>query len=126
MTEMDFVEALNLHASNGINAFAIYSTLTFAFLSAIYVAGAKLSKIEILLLSFLYLTWAVSFSMGAIVHMQSLEALLREYPSFVRTSLWYAPWSIMGTAMTGAGIVICFFYVRKTIGQSAGVDHGNT
>tara|TARA_R110002072_G_C7809374_1_gene522333 strand:+ start:142 stop:522 length:381 start_codon:yes stop_codon:yes gene_type:complete len=126
MTEMDFVEALNLHASNGINAFAIYSTLTFAFLSAIYVAGAKLSKIEILLLSFLYLTWAVSFSMGAIVHMQSLEALLREYPSFVRARLWYAPWSIMGTAMTGTGVVVCFLYVRKTIRQSAGVDHGNT
>ena len=96
-----------------MNGFAIYLTLTFAYLTAIYLIGAKLTGIQVVLLSLLYLAWSTSFAMVAVTHLQSIESMVREYPRFIRARMWFSPWSAMGIAITLAGMAICFYFVRE-------------
>ncbi|MFK7865476.1 MAG: hypothetical protein AB8B95_14770 [Pseudohongiellaceae bacterium] len=118
MTEIDVVEALNLHATNGMSGFAIYITLTFAYLTAIYVVGTKLTGTQTVLLSFLYLAWSISFAMVAITHLQSIESIVQEYPNFIRARMWFTPWSMIGIGITLAGMAVCIYFLRETRIQS--------
>jgi len=115
LSESEFIEALNLHASNAMSGFAIYLTLTFAYLTAIYVVGGKLFRVQLSLLSLLYLIWSCSFVMVSVTHLRSMESLVQEYPSFIRSALWYAPFSIAGASITLAGMVICISYFLREI-----------
>lgn len=45
MTEYEVLEIVNLYASNAMNSFSIWATFTFAYLTAAYLAGARLLKL---------------------------------------------------------------------------------
>jgi len=126
LTEIEVIEALNLHATNGMSGFAIYLTLTFAYLTAIYVVGAKLTGAQTVLLSLLYLAWSTSFAMVAITHLQSLESIVLEYPSLIRARMWFAPWSVMGTTITLAGMAVCVYFLREVRVNDTTEEHEST
>jgi hypothetical protein len=112
VSEAEFLEMLNLHATSAMNAFSIYLTLTFAFLTAIYLIGAKLTKPQSLMIFILYSFWAVSFTLVAVTHLQSLESLVDNYSNFVPTRMWLTPWAPIGGTICAAGILIsCYFIV---------------
>lgn len=111
MTDIDFIEALNLHATNGMSGFALFLTLTFSYMTAIYIVGGKISHLQITLLSLLYFIWAISFALVAITHLQSIESLVTEYPKYIRARMWFVPWSYLGWILTVGGIVICCYFV---------------
>lgn len=126
MNEIDFVEALNLHASNAMNAFTIFITLTFSYLTVVYIVGTKLLKVQLVLLSLLYFFWAVAFVLVAITHLQSLEALVAEYPDFIRSRGWYVPWSYLGSTITLGGILISGYFVYNVRKKSGGTIADDT
>ena len=107
MSEAEVLEMLNLHAANAMNGFAIYLTLTFAFLTAIYIVGVQLSKLQAVLISALYFAWSTSFSLVAITHLRDIDSLVSEYPDFINTRMWHIPWTAFGCLITIAGILIC-------------------
>ena len=126
MGEIDFIEAINLHASNAMNAFTIYITSTFAFLSVIYIVGRKLLKVQLVLLSLLYFFWAVAFALVAITHLQSLGSLVIEYPDLVRTRAWNIPWAYFSATITVAGILISGYFVYSVRNHSVNLIESDT
>ena len=111
MSESEFLEVVNLHATSAMNAFTIYLSLIFAFLTAIYLVGTKLSKIQVIMVSSLYLAWSSSFALVAIVHLIAFDSLFEEYTAFARTRLWYFPWTEFTVALTLSGIAICSYFL---------------
>ncbi|WOJ92144.1 hypothetical protein R0135_10125 [Congregibacter variabilis] len=111
MSEAEFIEVINLHATSAMNAFTIYLSLTFAFLTAIYLVGAKLSAVQLIMVVGLYLVWSSSFALVAIVHLIAFDSLFEEHPAFARTQLWYFPWVEFTAAITLSGIAVCGYFV---------------
>jgi len=118
MTEAETLEMLNMHASNAMGSFTIYLSLTFAYLTAVYVVGAKLSKAQAILISLLYFSWANAFGLSAIAHLQSLEALIVQYPQYIYSSLMHLPWSYFGWVVISGGILVCFGFIYATRRQN--------
>ena len=118
MTESDVLEQLNLFGNNAMNAWAIYLTLTFSYLTAFYVAGAHLSKLQATIISLLYLFWSLAFTLVALTYVTSIEKLVSLYPSFVPTAFWQLPWLYIGAIISVGGVLASFYFaydIRKRI-----------
>lgn len=116
MVESDVLEQLNLFADNGMNAWAIYLTLTFSYLTAFYVTGARLSKLQSTIISVLYFFWAISFTLVALTHIASIENLVSEYPNFAPSAFWHLPWLYIGAVISIGGMLAAFYFaydIRK-------------
>lgn len=111
MSETEFIEAINLHAMSAMSAFGIYISLTFAFLTAIYLIGAKLSKAQIIMVAGLYIAWSSAFSLVAIVHLVAFDSLFEEYVAFARGWLWYFPWTEFSIAVLVSGMAVSGYFV---------------
>ena len=111
MSEAEFIESINLHATSAMSAFGIYISLTFAFLTSVYLIGAKLSRTQMVMVSSLYLAWSIAFSLVAIVHLIAFDSLFEEYTEFARSKLWFFPWTEFATFVLVGGIVISGYFV---------------
>ena len=94
-----------------MSAFGIYISLTFAFLTSVYLIGAKLSRTQMVMVSSLYLAWSIAFSLVAIVHLIAFDSLFEEYTEFARSKLWFFPWTEFATFVLVGGIVISGYFV---------------
>ena len=117
MTEAEVVEMLNTHANNAMTSFTIYLTLTFGFLTAIYVLGAKLSKLQAACVALLYTVWAVAFALTSISHLQAFESLVGNYPDFMRSPLFFMPWAAYAIFVSIGGLLICLGFTYSTVSQ---------
>lgn len=111
MSESEFIEAINMHASNGIGSFSIYITFTFAYLTASYLVGARLSRFQAFAVSSLYVLASVGFCLATITHTQSFGALVRAYPQFVNSFGWGLPWSALAGVIQVGGIIISLIFL---------------
>jgi hypothetical protein len=109
VTEAEVIESLNLHAANAIDAYAIFVSFTFGYLTLAYFAGEKLSIPQVIIVSVLYATSAIVFTLVSITHLESLEVLVLKYPDFVYSSWWKFPWSKV-SILLNAGAVIASAY----------------
>ena len=66
MSEAEFLEIINLHAGNAITSFTVYVTFLFGYMTAAYFVGAKLSLLQVTIVSLIYTlaasVWAVASS----------------------------------------------------------------
>ena len=111
MTEAEFIESLNLHAGNSIEGYALFISLTFAYLTVAYFAGDKLSIPQVLIVSVLYITSAVVFSLVSLVHIESFEALVAGYPDFINSNWWFFPWSLVAPSLAIGGIIASAYFM---------------
>ena len=121
MSEAEVLEIINFHVANAMNAFAIYLSLTFAFLTAIYIVGTKLKTKQVVLVVSLYLVWSTAFALVAIAHIQAMDSLVQENADYIRAQLFFLPWFEFGIMITAAGILICGYFVfdiRKGLDES--------
>ena len=121
MSEAEVLEIINFHVANAMNAFAIYLSLTFAFLTAIYIVGTKLKTKQVVLVVSLYLGWSTAFALVAITHIQAMDSLVQENADYIRSQLFFLPWFEFGIIVTAAGILICGYFVfdiRKGLDES--------
>jgi hypothetical protein len=116
MIESEVLEQLNSFADNSMNAWAIYLTLTFSYLTAFYVAGAQLSKLQATIITVLYGCWSLSFALTALTHIASLENMVSEYPDFAPSTFWHLPWLHIAAFISVGGILAALYFaydVRK-------------
>ncbi|WOJ95459.1 hypothetical protein R0137_09330 [Congregibacter brevis] len=119
MTEPEVIEMINSHASAAMNSFTIYLTLTFAFLTTIYVVGAKLSKTQAVVVTLLYQAWAISFGLVSITHLRAFDSIAREYPEFMRSQLFTLPWSYFSLAIIVFGLLVSLSYAISNRKESS-------
>lgn len=110
MSEPEVIEMINSHANAAMNSFTIYLTLTFAFLTTIYVVGAKLSATQSVVVTILYQAWAISFGLVSVTHLRAFDSIAREYPEFMRSQLFTLPWSYFSLAIVTFGLIVSLIY----------------
>jgi len=100
-----------------MNGFSIYITFTFGYLTVAYFAGANLSRVQVVIISSLYVLAASSFFITTITHTQSFGALVSKHPDFVYSIFWHAPWTPWATTIQVGGILASLYFMydsRKT------------
>ena len=116
MTNAQVLEAVNMHVGNFVTTLSVYLTLTFAYLTVIYLVGERLSKVQLVIVSCLYVVWAAVFSAGAITHLISHDSLIATYPHVFTSFMWHLPWATLGTVIVLLGSLASLFFaydVRK-------------
>jgi len=116
MSESEVLEIVNLYASNGMNSFSIWATFTFAYITAAFLAGSRLTKFQVITISSLYFVAAGAFALAAITHLQSIREIFVRYPEFVPSAYWNIPWTSLGYAITVGGMAASLYFmydVRK-------------
>jgi len=111
MTEAEVIEMVNFYASNALNSFSIWVSLTFAFLTVAYLAGGKLSKVQVWIISLLYFLTSGTFGLASVVHVQSFAALTNSHPDFFPAYLWPLPWSLMTQSLLIGGTLGSFYFM---------------
>lgn len=118
MTESEVLEVVNLFAGNAISSFSLWVTFTFAYLTATYLVGARLTSIQAITVSFLYLVAAGAFALSRVTHARSFEETFSAYPDFIPSDYWNLPWSILGYVMCLSGMAASFYFmydIRKNM-----------
>lgn len=110
MIESEVLEQLNLFADNSMNAWAIYLTLTFSYLTAFYIAGTQLSKLQATIITVLYGCWSLSFALTALTHIASLENMASEYADLAPSKLWLLPWLHIAAFISVGGILAALYF----------------
>jgi hypothetical protein len=73
MNESEVLEIVNLYASNGMHSLSIWATFTFACLTAAYLAGDRLSRFQVIVVSSLYFVAAGAFAKKRFSLIQTLS-----------------------------------------------------
>ena len=87
MGDLAAQEVLAMWSDNSQSAFSIYLTLTFAYLTAAYFVGAKLSTFQALAVSGLYSAGAAIALLSCINQLFFFSAIMQEYPDLAATSV---------------------------------------
>jgi hypothetical protein len=111
MTQAETIEVVNFYASNALNSFSIWVSITFAFLTVAYLAGDKLSKRQVWIISPLYCLISGTFGLASVVHVQSFTVLTNTYPDFFPAYLWPLPWSLMTQSMLIGGTIASLYFM---------------
>lgn len=105
------ISSINLHAANGISSFAIFLSFMFAYITAAYIAGANLTKIQVAIVSTIYVTAACSWVLSTLAHTDSFEILVSEYPNYILSPIWTLPWSVMVAIIAGPATVASLYFM---------------
>ena len=111
MTEPDAIEMVNFYASNALESFSIWVSITFAFLTVAYLVGSKLSKTQVWIVCPLYFITSGTFGLASVVHVQSFTILANAYPDFFPAFLWPLPWSEMTQLVLIGGTIASLYFM---------------
>ena len=122
MTEAEVFEVAAAWVGNAITAFTIYISFTFAYLTVAYMAGSRLSRFQVFVVSVLYSLSAASaiFSMMNSLMMWEKALLQGEanmsYQFFFNNpSFWYTYMS----SILGLGILVSLYFMWNVRGSKA-------
>ena len=109
-------EAMAMWAANAITSFSIYLTFTFAYLTAAYLAGTKLTRYQVFVISVLYTVGAL-ISLFSVISNLELYTVLLNQEEMLRSAITFSGefyiYSITPLFMVGIGVSLCFmWYVR--------------
>ena len=122
MSEWELMDLMNSHLANVGLAFTAYLTLVFGFLAASYLVGHQLKKVEILIITGLYIFGSLVLAYATLAHMlrhyQLAEIVKQQLPEL----MWFNSITVivvMGIVMV-SGIIsgIHFMYGRTRLGES--------
>jgi hypothetical protein len=121
LSESEFLEVINLHAGNAITSFTVLVTYLFGFITAAYIVGSKLSKVQVLIISILYIFSSFVWILSTLTHADSFTTLVAAHPGYVPSSFWLLPWPVLaGSAQVSALAASLYFMydVRSVNAQS--------
>ena len=99
-------------SDNTQTAFSIYLTLTFAYLTAAYFAGAKLSRFQAFAISGLYSAGAAIALMSCVNQLMYFSAVLEEYPDIAaRSAVSGDFWIYYIAPLLAVGIVVSLYFM---------------
>ncbi|QFU75921.1 hypothetical protein EY643_09745 [Halioglobus maricola] len=109
-------EAMAMWSANAITSFSIYLTFTFAYLTAAYLAGAKLTKYQVFVVSTLYSAGAL-ISLFAVINNLELYTVLLNQDETLRSSITFSGefWTYYITPLFMIGIAVSLsfmWYIR--------------
>ena len=123
MTEAELWELNAIYIMSGINAAAMYLTITFAYIAAAYFVGAKLTRLQVGLISGLYVFAATSAMIGCVLFLrrsvtfqEMLEPRAEAYGRELITNLGY--WSGYMGALLLLGIIVSLYFMYDVRGKS--------
>lgn len=99
MNESEVLEAINLHAANGISSFTIFLSFTFAYITAAYLAGEKLTTLQVSIISFIYFSAAFGWAASTLTHTHSFGTLAAQYPEYMPSPLWKISFSFLSAVI---------------------------
>ena len=110
-------EAMAMWAANAITSFSIYLTFTFAYLTTAYLAGAKLSRYQVSVISILYTVGAL-ISLFSVISNLELYTVLLNQDEMLRSAITFGGefyiYTITPLFMVGIGVSLSFmWYVRN-------------
>ncbi len=89
MTEFELTESIGIFLSNGLSSISVYLTLVSAYLVVAFVAGDRLTRPQVLIISTLFVTGTLIFtysSVGMLVRQRYFATKLAE----IQTDTWLA------------------------------------
>lgn len=119
LSESEFLEILNLHASNAMTSLTTLVTYLFGFITAVYIVGSKLSKMQAIIISILYIFASLAWITTALTHTDSSATLVAAYPSYVPSVFWFLPWSILVVSL-GISALIASLYLMYDVRSENG------
>jgi hypothetical protein len=122
MTEAELWELNAIYISSSIDAAGMYLTVTFAYIAAAYFVGAKLTRLQVSLISGLYVFAASSATAGCVLFLrrsvtfqEMLAPRAEAYGRELIASLGF--WSGYMGAILSVGVFVSLYFmydVRKT------------
>ncbi len=118
MNEAEALEAIAAFSANGINAFTVYISFTFAYLAVSYLAGARLNRAQAISASVLYVFAAASAIGANFTNTHAIGLILEEYGTVLKGASGFNmdAWSVYMILLMTAGIVASLYFmwgVRK-------------
>ena len=121
MTEAEAFELALMASDNAVTSFSVYITVTFGYLAAAYVAGAKLTTYQVIMVSCIYVVSAVSALLNLLSDVQFYEAALRAAPTVAPQNGLTSPdlWTTYMSILLSIGIFASLYFMH-TIRTGAG------
>ena len=114
MTVTDAMELVNMYQGSAITCFTVYLTLTFAYLTAGYLAAHKLTFSQISSLSALYIVGTVSCILCLYINIVAWGSVYEYATPLHSIALWNPEfWLWYMISLMLAGIVMGLFFVLK-------------
>jgi hypothetical protein len=116
MAEAELWELIAVHAANAMSAFNIYLTVTFAYLIAAYLVGAKLSKLQTGLITGLFIFSAGSGWLAMVIYLRRAaifqDMLASESEIYARTFLMGGKfWSVYMAILLAFGMAVSLYFM---------------
>ena len=116
MAEAELWELIAVHAANAMSAFNIYLTVTFAYLIAAYLVGAKLSKLQAGLITGLFIFSAGSGWLAMVIYLRRAaifqDMLASESEIYARTFLMGGKfWSVYMAILLAIGMAVSLYFM---------------
>ncbi len=116
MAEAELWELIAVHAANAMSAFNIYLTVTFAYLIAAYLVGAKLSKLQAGLITGLFIFSAGSGWLAMVIYLRRAaifqDMLASESEIYARTFLMGGKfWSVYMAILLAFGMAVSLYFM---------------
>jgi len=132
MSELDALEAVNGFAANGISSFTVFFSFTFAYLTASYFVGSRLSKFQSAAVSFLYVGSVTSTALTVVGCQKAVAEIQISHPSavidhFVMWDVRY--WHYYIIVLFGTVIMLSLYFMydcRKVINENTKTPPNNT
>jgi len=121
MTEVEALALIPAYVDVAVTSFSIYLTLTFAYFTVAYLAGAQLTSFQAFAISSLYLVGSGSALLCALINIQAWGKIKEQYTTtldefiFWNADLWLA---YMPTMMT-VGVCLGLYFMWN-------IRHGGT
>ena len=124
MTEAEILELIAIYASNAINSFAVFASITFAFLAVSYITGSALTRFQAYAISVLYVIAAGSAVSSTVGNVQAWGKLVaKNPPTLAELVVYRADFWDLYLAILGVGVVLVNLYflydVRRTAAKKA-------
>jgi hypothetical protein len=116
MTDAEIWELVLGNAANAMTSFGVYLTVTFAYLAASYLAGAKLSRLQTVLISGLYVFGAGSGLLTCVSHthraMLLQDMLVSKSEAYAKAfAVGGGFWTVYMAILLSAGMVVSLYFM---------------
>jgi len=112
MTELEAHEALALWASASLQAFSVYMTLTFAYLTVAYLVGSRLNRFQTIAISCLYVCGSAISLMSTINQLNFYSAILSQFSGLQELTTFSGEfWKYIIAPFLGVGILVSLYFM---------------
>ena len=113
MTEAEALELIAIYVTNAHGGFALYLSVTFAYLVTAYLVGSKLSPFQALAVSGLFFISATIIALSTMASVQAWIAVKRSTSTVIDTVALYNPelWLFTLPVILFPGVLVSLYFM---------------